>query len=329
MIVYKALGDGTIASTEVSVLPQKSEIKIKITHVLPTKTDEDIFLGKAKINYPFVPCHVAIGVVSEDRPEFGLKRGTKVILNPYRIPHLDRLDMAAELNTYGYDTDGFFAEFVYLPLENVIPFPDAVKEDEAIFCEFIAIALSAINSFNVEKGDYIAVIGGGALGNIIAQFAIYFQAIPIVIDSDPNRLKAAEESGVYYTVNTGIEVATTRVLEITGGRLCEHVIMESSDINNPNLFFDIARKGGDCTIVNVNGRLGAINADINRISDKSLKVRGVSNGAREFNSAVYTLAQKSLVLSPLVEKKVSLNDKKPEESFQKALDSTLSAVVVL
>ena len=41
-----------------------------------------------------MPCHMAVGLISEDRQESGLKRGNKVILNPYVVMHTTKTRFA-------------------------------------------------------------------------------------------------------------------------------------------------------------------------------------------------------------------------------------------
>ncbi|MDD4316571.1 MAG: zinc-binding dehydrogenase [Clostridia bacterium] len=308
MKLYRANGNEKFIVEETTSVSEKDIVKIKISKIFPTRSDLDIFCGKSDISYPFVPCHIAVGYVSEDKPEYGLKRGTKVVLNPYIVTCSDRAQTLPEIKTYGVDMNGFLADFVCLPVENIIALPEDVREDDAIFAEHIAISLAVINNFEISKGDYIAVIGGSPLCNIIAQLAMYFQAIPIVIDYRAERLAKAKECGVYYTINSGKEVTIDRVLEITGGRMAEHTILHSEQGLTPHYLFSLAREGGDCTIVSVNSYTNPLDTDINLINRKQLTVKGISNGASEFNSAIYILAQKVLKLSPLIENVTPISD---------------------
>lgn len=325
MKLYKATGNGRFLIDEVTA-GESELVKVKVTKVLPSRSDCDLFFGKVDRKYPIVPCHMAVGVISDNRPELGFKRGMKVILNPYTVSHPDRIDIKPEVSVAGYTTDGFLADFVLLPADNIIPFPEDVKEDEAIFTEYVSIALSAINCFRVEKGDYIAIIGASPLCNLIAQFALYFQAIPIVIGNDPVCLQHAEECGVYYTINSAMEVPYDRVMEITGGRMAEHTILQS-DSPDPQLIFSLARHGGDCTIVSVNPYLNRVETDINIINNKQLKVKGISNGASEFNSAVYIIAQKSVNLEPLLEETIAFD--RPDEIFNELPSKSMAVILTL
>lgn len=305
---YFARGDGKFIIKESSSPTPEGMVKVKITKIIPTRSDLDIFLGKVDIKYPFIPCHMAVGLVSEERPEFELKRGAKVIINPYVVKSSKKTDTLSEIKTFGVDMDGFLSDFVFAPIENIIVFPEELKEEEAVFAEYISLGLSAINSFKIQKGDYVAIIGGSPLCNLIAQLTIYFQAIPIIIDFKKERLQKAKECGIYYTIDASKEAPIERVMEITGGRMAEHTILESEKGATAHFLFSLARHGGDCTIVSVNKYPNALEADINLINKKQLKVKGLSTGAAEFSSAVYILAQKFLNLSALVEKRVPLKD---------------------
>ncbi len=315
---YKANGNEKFIVEEVISANEKDIVKVKISKVFPTRSDLDIFSGKSELVYPFVPCHIAVGYVSEDKPEYGLKRGTKVVLNPYIVTYSDKSQTLPDIKTFGVDMNGFLADFVCLPVENIIPLPEDVREDDAIFAEHIAISLAVINNFEISKGDYIAVIGGSPLCNIIAQLAMYFQAIPIMIDYKADRLAKAKECGVYYTINSAKEVTIERVREITGGRMAEHTILHSEQGITPHYLFALARNGGDCTIMSVHGYPNPLETDINLINRKQLTVKGISNGASEFNSAIYLLAQKVLKLAPLRESVTPIAE--AEQLFQKLKD---------
>ena len=307
MKIYQTNGSSALVVGNIE--PDKTDkVKIKVTRIMPTASDVNIFVGASKRKYPFIFGHMAIGVISDDRPEYGLKRGTKVILDPYIVEPSDRLDMPGKVKTRGVDVNGFMQDFVYLDVDDFVPFPDDVDEDEAIFAERIAVAMAAINSFRVEKGDYVVIVGAGPVSNIVAQLSLYFQMIPIMIDDDESRLERARKNGIYYTIDASVEVPYDRVKEITGGRMSEHTILEASAAVTGAYLFTLAREGGYCTIINEHNALKRLDADVSEISRRQLKVKGVSTGATEFNSAINILAQKILNMDGFIEKKVDIDD---------------------
>lgn len=308
MKIYKVTGNNTIIAEEAEAPKDPSLVKVKISQVMLTYCDLTLFKGTVKADYPHTIGSVAIGVVSDDRNEYGLKRGTKVIINPYETEINDRLDMPGRVKICGNELDGLFADFAYLPIDKITPFPDDVHEEEAIFAVKIAVAMETINSFRVCKGDYITIIGSNALCNIMAQLAMYFQLIPIVVDSNENFLKKMEENGVYYTINSTKEVPFDKVMELTGGRMAEHTIFEATSGAPSTFLFSLAKDGGDCTVVSGNSCGGKIEADLSLISRKQLKVKGVSNGAQEFDSAINILAQKILNFQGLIDARYPLQE---------------------
>lgn len=318
MKIYQVTGSSAVEIGNVEA-EASEKIKIKVTHVMPTQSDINLFSGSVKREYPFVPGSMAIGVISDDRPEYGLKRGTKVILNPYVTEPADRLDFLPTVKTRGINLEGFMKDFVYLDIDEFVPFPENVEEDDAIFADKIAIAMSAINSFNVTKGDYVAIIGAGCVGNILAQLALYFQMIPIVIDNNEFWLDKAKQNGIYYTINATDEIPYKRIFEITGGRMCEHTIIEDTASVTGAYLFKLARIGGDCTIICEPYAVKSLDADVSYISKRQLKVKGVSNGSGEFNSAINIIAQKILNLDGFIEKKVEVEQS--EEFFKELVEN--------
>lgn len=323
MKIYKATGNGVLSVETMDAPQNPALVKIKISHLMPTAYDASLFKGAVKTAYPHSLGSVAIGVISDDRPEYGLKRGTKVILNPYEVESCDRLDIAGRVKTRGAELDGLFCDFAYLGVDDITPFPEEVHEDEAIFAVKIAVAMQTINAFRVEKGDYMVILGGNAICNIIAQLAMYFQMIPIVVDSNEDNLRKMEENGIYYTINSTREAPYDKVMELTGGRMAEHTVLDANGSATPNFLFTLAREGGDCTILCENKWCRKLESDLEAVSRKQLKVKGISHGAQEMSSAVNILAQNILNFQSLIDKRYSLEE---AETAFKETDTSLGSL---
>jgi threonine dehydrogenase-like Zn-dependent dehydrogenase len=65
--------------------------------------------------------------------------------------------------------NGAFAEYLCLPLENIMAVPDAVSDDAAVFVEPLAAALEIQKQIQVRSTDRVLVLGAGRLGQLIAQ----------------------------------------------------------------------------------------------------------------------------------------------------------------
>ncbi|MCL2630879.1 MAG: zinc-binding dehydrogenase [Firmicutes bacterium] len=308
MKILRAKGNSAFEISENETLSNDpSLIKVKISFVCPTLSDLGLFNGKYNIEKPISPCHLATGVISEDREEFGLKRGTKVIINPY-IQN-QRMAFGQEPQIYGVNEDGFLRDFVALPIENIIPYPEGVKENEALYAEILAVGASLVKSLNLSKGEYVVVLGASVLTNLIAQLASYYHAIPIVISNNQKHNEIAKKCGIYYTIDESSEDVIQRVMNITGGRFADYTVLHTVSGVTPHFLFSLARRGGEARIVSLSDRLyKVIETNINLISKKQLTVKGISCGADEFDNAINLLTLKTLNFQYFIDEYVDFNN---------------------
>ena len=67
------------------------------------------------------------------------------------------------------DRNGAFADYLSLPLPNLITVPETVSDDAAVFAEPLAAALQIQQQIQIGGADSVLVIGAGRLGQLIAQ----------------------------------------------------------------------------------------------------------------------------------------------------------------
>src|ERR1041384_803753 len=60
--------------------------------------------------------------------------------------------------------DGAHAEFLKLPVENLLPVPDKIPDEHAVFTEPLAAACGILERVKIHSSDRVAVIGDGKLG---------------------------------------------------------------------------------------------------------------------------------------------------------------------
>ena len=65
--------------------------------------------------------------------------------------------------------DGAFAEFLQLPAANLLPVPEEVPDERAVFCEPLAAACAVTERVSIGEGMRAAVVGDGKLGLLCAQ----------------------------------------------------------------------------------------------------------------------------------------------------------------
>ena len=106
-----------------------------------------------------------------------------------------------------------------------------------------------------------------------------------------------------------------KVKELTGGRMAEHTVIDISASTTGSYLFQLARMGGDCTIVCENKFSKKLEADLDYVSRRQLRINGISNGASEFDSAINILAQKIIKFDGIIEDRIKIED--AEEFFKK------------
>jgi len=92
--------------------------------------------------------------------------------------------------------DGAHAEFLKLPIANLLPVPDAVSDERAVFTEPLAAACGILERFSITGDARVAVIGDGKLGLLCAQVIATTGAKLTLIGKHENKLSIAARRGI-------------------------------------------------------------------------------------------------------------------------------------
>jgi threonine dehydrogenase-like Zn-dependent dehydrogenase len=92
--------------------------------------------------------------------------------------------------------DGAHAEFLRLPAVNLLPVPDEVPDERAVFCEPLAAAYGITERVSVSEETRVAVIGDGKLGLLCAQALALFSRRVLLIGKHAEKLALASARGI-------------------------------------------------------------------------------------------------------------------------------------
>ena len=251
MKVWKLLSPKVIAEEErPDSIASPTQAKVKIAKVLIAYPEIRAYTGAAGIRYPRVPGMYAIGVVVEAGEGcVKVEKNTRVFLDGVAPCgecaecKKGNKDGCLSPQIAGINKDGFLRDFIVAEEADLSPLPPSVSDDCALYTGLISLCEDIAGTLDAAKGTHVAVIGAGETGNILAQLLIYHQAVPILIDSDEERLAAAAACGVYYTLKAD-ENLLAGVSEITGGRMAEGCVYTSFNGLSPDLPFDLAAPCG-------------------------------------------------------------------------------------
>jgi threonine dehydrogenase-like Zn-dependent dehydrogenase len=93
--------------------------------------------------------------------------------------------------------DGAHAEFLRLPAVNLLPLPDEIPDERAVFAEPLAAACGVTERVRIGGGDRVAVVGDGKLGLLCAQaLAATTGARVTLVGKHANKMEIARRRGV-------------------------------------------------------------------------------------------------------------------------------------
>ena len=223
--------------------------------------------------------------------------------------------------------DGYLADYVVLPESDVYALPESITEDMGVFAEYISIAAGLMDKLDLKHEQYVAILGANALGLIFAQLAIYYQAIPIIVDRSEKKLQEAASFGVYYRINSSKQDAARRIRQITCGKMADCTVFECRSAQQPQLAFSLTAEGGKVGIVGYDSFVSKLNADISAIMGRQLSVIGINNGAADMNSAINLLANEVVRVDGIADKTVDFLA--APNAFTESIDSENNYLKIL
>lgn len=158
---------------------------------------------KGTYNFPTIPGHEFSGTVAKVCSEKNKKLiGRRVAIFPLIPCHNCRqceerhYEMCEHYDYIGSRRDGAFAEFVAVPVWNLIELPDSISFETAAMLEPVSVALHAVKQSRIKNGQTAAIIGTGMIAFSAAQWLKIAGASPVfVIGRNEQKRKIAEKIG--------------------------------------------------------------------------------------------------------------------------------------
>jgi threonine dehydrogenase-like Zn-dependent dehydrogenase len=101
--------------------------------------------------------------------------------------------------------DGAHAEYLRLPLRNLLPVPAKIADEHAVFTEPLAAAWGITERASITSDTRVAVIGDGKLGLLCAQALALTGAPLLLVGKHPEKLRIAERRGIETTTIKKVE----------------------------------------------------------------------------------------------------------------------------
>lgn len=156
---------------------KQGEVLLQVKACGICSSDEERVYVTGTYHFPTIPGHEFAGqivAVNDDVDESLLGRKASVFpLLPCRKCHSCKKEdypLCSDYNYFGSRCDGAYAEYLAVPVWNLVLQDDSVDYKVAAMSEPAAVALHAANIGGVKRGDKVAVIGTGTIGILIGAF---------------------------------------------------------------------------------------------------------------------------------------------------------------
>ncbi|MCX8187987.1 MAG: zinc-binding dehydrogenase [Nitrososphaeria archaeon] len=295
-------------------------LRVRATSICAT--DIKAYTTGARTKIPITLGHEFSGEIVDASREYADYIGKRVVVNPNIFCGKCEYCLSGEHvlcpNRYaiGIDVDGSFAEYLKIPEQafrvgGVQEIPGNLSYEEASLAEPLSACYRGQRKLGIGLGDTVAIIGAGPIGIMHLKLAKAAGASKVIISEvDERRARVAEELGVDHVVNPMKEDLEKRVMELTGGRGVDAVIVAVGVAQAQKDALRIVAKGGG---INFFAGLPAGKEEVpintNLIHYKQITVLGTSMQTPfEFKRTLEILAQGVVDLKPLITHRYALTD---------------------
>jgi L-iditol 2-dehydrogenase len=291
-------------------VPGPAEVLLRVQRVGVCGSDVHVNHGRHPYTtYPVIQGHEYSATIEALGAEAkGLRVGAKVTSLPQIVcgscAPCRRGDehICDSLKVQGFQAPGCAQELWTTASAKVVELPDAFTFDEGALIEPLSVAIHAVSragSAGSLTGRNVSVVGGGPIGNLVAQVAKAEGARVLVSDLSPRRLDIAQACGIDLTSNANTESlhdAARRAFGAEGFDVAFECVGVEPTITAA---IETIQKGGTLVVVGVFGERPRI--DLGLVQDRELNLRGtLMYQRRDYLRAVDLVQSRKVGLAPLM-----------------------------
>ncbi|MFC1491841.1 zinc-binding dehydrogenase [Nitrospinota bacterium] len=174
-------------------VPGPGEALIEVEHCGICGSDLMTLEGNRPMELPRVLGHEFVGTLRaiEGGGDSSFRPGDRVVCEPImgcgncRSCRNGNYNVCHKRIILGVETDGAFAQFVRVPLHNLLKVPDGTPVEEAAMAQPLAVAVHTFRRITFQAGCTAAVLGAGPIGALLALMAQASGGTTVVL-TEPN-----------------------------------------------------------------------------------------------------------------------------------------------
>lgn len=319
--VLHAVGDLRLDEVP-TPMPRAGEVLLRVGACGVCGSDIPRVFYKGTYSFPLVPGHEFAGTIAAvgQGVDAGMVGRTAAVFPLVPCFKCAPCEAGAYAQCEDYDylgsrSDGGFAEYVRVPVWNLVLLPVDVTLDAAAMVEPAAVAAHALRRGQIDLGDQVLIFGAGPIGLLVAAWAkIWGAAKILIIDIDVEKLRFARKLG-YDHLYDGANGDVSEWVKRKTGRGADLVIEASGSSPAYEQAMLSARTFGRVVLLgNPAGEMKLSQQGYWAILRKELQVVGTWNSAyanlprNEWEMTVNYMAQGKLDVAPLITHRVGLGE---------------------
>jgi len=205
---------------------------------------------------PVIPGHEFSGVISDTTDSSNWPLGTRVVVDPAH--HCGRClycrsgqtNLCRHIRLLGADMPGGLAEYVAVPLKNLIRLPNKVGLRTGCMVEPLSCAFHAVQRASLMPDERVLIMGGGAIGLGVA-FLLRMIGVKRILLCEPSvvRRGAASQLGLMGVLDP-LDAEAPRVISSRFKGQGASLVFETSGQKDALTFaLPCVRKGGRVVVV--------------------------------------------------------------------------------
>ncbi|MEP7109584.1 MAG: zinc-binding alcohol dehydrogenase family protein [Ferruginibacter sp.] len=284
-------------------LPQPGRAIIKIKRIGICGTDLHAYKGtQPYFTYPRILGHELAADFVEADESVGFLPGEALTIIPYFncgkciACRNGKPNCCSEIKVCGVHIDGGMVDYLSVPAYSLVK-SEGLGYDELALVEPLAIGAHGVRRANVEKDEFVLVIGAGPIGLGTMEFARIAGAKVIALDINDQRLQFCKERlKVEYTINASTEDVLGLLKEITNGDMPTVVIDATGSQKAINSALQYLAHGGRFVLIGLQKE--AISFSHPEFHKRESTLMSSRNATREDFVHVIDVMKKGLVDPP-------------------------------
>lgn len=249
--ILESVGDLRYKEVETPA-PKHGEVLLQVKACGICSSDIDRVFKSGTYHFPTIPGHEFSGEVvslGSDVPSSFLGRRAAVfpLLPCFECPScaIGEYARCDHYNYFGSRCDGGFAEYICVPVWNLVPFSEGLSYAAAAMCEPTAVALHTVTAAKIAVGDTVVVIGCGTIGILAAMWAKLQGAEKVIlVGRGKEKVEAAKGMGFQYVLSSLNQDPEKEILNLTGGKGADVALELAGNSSAVGTAISCVKKGG-------------------------------------------------------------------------------------